>query len=153
MATKAQLIAYAREQGVSVSAAWSKARIEQQLRDAGHDPDTVGPSVSQQAEEAPPPTTEQQEEDVAPEPFTEEQASEKAVTPEDAYDKGWWGGRPEVFDDDEFTLQTGPNSPSAHHYEDPESYDPEETIVTDEMPSPEQTDSGDDEEPSQQQQA
>ena len=59
MATKAELISYAQANGVDVDEYMLKSDIEQALREAGHDPDTLTPAASE-----PPPEPEQRSEPV-----------------------------------------------------------------------------------------
>jgi hypothetical protein len=47
MTTKAELVAYGQAHGVAVDDAMLKADIEQALRDAGHDPDTLQPPLGE----------------------------------------------------------------------------------------------------------
>ena len=42
------------------------------------------------------------------------------VAEADAQEKGYWGTRPNVFDDKEFALTTGPNSPGVRDLDLPD---------------------------------
>ena len=44
------------------------------------------------------------------------------VEGEDAQEAGYWGTRPNAFDDAEFALTTGPDSPGERDLNDPEAY-------------------------------
>lgn len=106
MATKAELVDFGREHGLAVDGTMLKADIESALRDAGYDPENLGgEEVSDES--------------------TSSSSSEGGhslggswASQEDAQDNGYWGNRPEVFDDEEFALTSGPESPGENELRD-----------------------------------
>lgn len=59
---------------------------------------------------------------------TQENA-ESYTTEQEAYEKGYWGNRDTPFDDAEFALTTGPNSPGEADLVNPEEYDSSKSVL------------------------
>lgn len=103
MATKAELIEFAQDNGIGgVDESMLKADIEARIEQAGYDP------VSLEAIDEEEPMS---DEPAAPEP---EEAPSEDFDPEVAQERGWWGVRPHEIDDAEYSLTTGPDSPTGN---------------------------------------
>jgi hypothetical protein len=59
---------------------------------------------------------------------TQENA-ESFSSEQEAYEKGYWGNRDTPFDDAEFALTTGPNSPGEADLLNPEEYDSSKSVT------------------------
>ena len=59
----------------------------------------------------------------------EAEQQDDSFDPEKAAERGWFGNRPETFDDAEFALTTGPNSPGERDVADPDSYDSSKSVT------------------------
>jgi hypothetical protein len=87
-------------------------------------PESAKPKQSesrpQQSEQQPADTEQQQ---------GEQQESDDNWDPEKVQERGWFGERPEAFDDKEFALETGPNSPGERDLVEPDDYDSSKTVL------------------------
>jgi hypothetical protein len=54
---------------------------------------------------------------------------ESFTSEQDAYEQGWWGNRDTPFDDSEFALTTGPNSPGEADLVNPDEYDSSKSVL------------------------
>jgi hypothetical protein len=135
MATKAELIEYGQAHGVAVDDSMLKTDIEQALRDAGHDPNTLteltsedpptgDPQMSDEPQTQSPPPEEPTDPGpgIPPAEETEEPTAgdivfpygegEEQWDPEQTTEVGWFGVRPMFHQDEEYALTSGPDAPT-----------------------------------------
>jgi hypothetical protein len=130
--TKAELVEFGQAKGVAVDESMLKGDIEQAIRDAGYDPEnpygtsqtqetTVADEQQQDQQEQPQQQSDQptqQLEDPPPEqpaikpPTFPVGDGEDQWDPDETINTGWFGSRPMRHPDDEYTLATGPDSPT-----------------------------------------